>query len=145
MSTLGIYFLTDGFQHRSYIGYSTDVMRRYRTHKLKLKAAARYTKSFQGGCLFWACIVGFPSKRSAMSAEWHAKRRSRRRRRPADDTRSHVRFPHHRLRSFFQILKHPKFTGPEFQQLKIYTPFPESDWMQHVKDEYNIPVVRVTH
>ena len=135
---LGIYFLTDGHRRRSYIGYSTDVMKRYRTHALKLKASARYTKTFQGGCLFWACIVGFPSKRSAMSAEWHAKRRKK---------KSHQRtvgdFPHSRLDSFFSILKHPKFQGAGFEDLTIYTPYPDSSWIQSVRDQYQIPVLKV--
>lgn len=99
-----IYFLTDKAKRRSYIGYSNNVWRRYRTHKQKLAHAAKYTKTFQGCCL-WAYISGFPSKRIALSAEWHAKRR-----RKVDAL---PWAPHTRLARFLYILTLPKFSGYE--------------------------------
>lgn len=112
-----IYFLTDKAQRRSYIGYSNDVRRRYRTHKRKLAHAAKYTKTFEGCCL-WAYITGFPSKRTALSAEWHAKRRRK-------TVQPLPWAPHARLARFLHVLTMPKFSHYEltvhFINLKVPT------------------------
>jgi len=72
-----VYFLVDGTGRKSYIGYSNDVWKRFRTHYLKLKASAKRTKAFNG-CKMVAYITGFSTHKMALSYEWYAKRPSRR-------------------------------------------------------------------
>jgi len=71
-----VYFLIDGTGKSSYIGYSNDVWKRFRTHRLKLRACAKRTKAFSG-CQLAVYLTGFPSRKVALSYEWHAKRRPR--------------------------------------------------------------------
>jgi predicted GIY-YIG superfamily endonuclease len=99
-----VYFLTDSGSRRSYIGYTTDVFRRFRTHYLKLKAAAKYTKSFVGEAQLVAYITGFPTKHLAMSYEWHAKRLR-------TTTRIDQSHHHPRLKNFLDPLGFPKFAS----------------------------------
>ena len=68
-----VYLLTDRL-YKSYVGYTNNLEKRYRTHRLKLAASARYTKSFRE-CRLEAYISGIETKREAMSLEWHCKRR----------------------------------------------------------------------
>ena len=115
-----VYFLTDGM-NRSYIGYSTDVCKRFYTHRNKLVASAKYTKGFQE-CHLIAYITGFPDKRTAMSFEWMAKHRTLKCHRTSlrfismnaqePKSKPFVRIndlPSKRLWKFFAALKHPKY------------------------------------
>lgn len=100
-----VYFLWDGGT-RSYIGYSNNVFKRYRTHALKLKASAQATKSFRA-CHLLAYIAGFPSERAALSFEWYAKRK----RHASHHEAMMFHSVHPRLRTFFAPLTLPKFRG----------------------------------
>lgn len=136
----GIYFLTDLKRKRSYIGYSNDIKKRFRTHRLKLKASAKYTKTFDGHIL-WAAIVGLPTKRKAMSLEWFAKRR---RLKVHDKACVIENTPHKRLFKFFAPLKHIKFKHL-CPTLTIYVNDPTHQWSENLKWFYNLKDIQQTN
>lgn len=137
-----IYFLTDGLR-RSYIGYSRGppglaASARFRKHALKLKSSAKATKAFDQ-CFMLATIEGFPCHRSALSAEWFAKR-------------THLKIhqqryiipnaPHPRLDRFFAPLLHRKFALLR-PQLTIYVHDVDNLWSPHLSAYYNVPVKKL--
>ena len=69
-----VYMLTNSCGSLSYRGYTTNLKRRLRQHRGELVGGARYTKKFDK-CRLLAYISGFSDKRTAMSFEWHTKRR----------------------------------------------------------------------
>lgn len=74
MPNHSVYFLRG--RHKTYIGYTTNIMRRLRQHRGEIVGGAKYTKTMKDIELI-ATISGFPSASSAMSYEWHAKRKFR--------------------------------------------------------------------
>jgi predicted GIY-YIG superfamily endonuclease len=90
-----IYLVQDSGSNRTYIGATNRLEHRLRTHRLKHAAAAKATKSFSGTAQPVAAITNIPSKRLALSMEWHAKRRRQRPRKAA----------------FLSVLDLPKFKG----------------------------------
>lgn len=92
-----VYFLQSG--NRSYIGYTVNMIRRFRQHSGQLVGGARYTSKWSDVTLI-ANIGGFTSKKEALSFEWFAKRPCR------------VKYPncHHRLYGFFKPLLLKKFS-----------------------------------
>lgn len=121
-----VYFLTDG-SRRSYIGYSTDVFKRYRAHTLKLACSAKYTKGFKS-CILEAYISGLPSKRAALSLEWFCKRRYKK----AKQLTGKI---HHRLSTFF----HPLSIGKhKHSDIVIHVRRPEL--VKQLEDIYHLPV-----
>lgn len=69
-----VYFLQAGRQ--SYIGFTVNMTRRLRQHRGELVGGAKYTSSWphRRHLKLVACIRGFPTRHSALSYEWHAKR-----------------------------------------------------------------------
>lgn len=100
---LSVYFITDT-RTRSYVGYTTNVARRYRTHRLKLAHAARATRRM-AVCRLEAYIQGFTTDRQAMSFEHHAKRRN-----PGPKMAGQ----HRRFATFLAAMNLPKFEGIRF-------------------------------
>lgn len=105
---IGVYMLTDSRGRRTYIGYSTDVPRRYRCHCLRLRASARYTKGFDS-CHLKFRVNGFPTKQMAMRFEWLAKTK-----RPLALRRNRPDVPgdcviHKRMFAFFAPLMDARF------------------------------------
>lgn len=70
-----VYFLQN--DRKSYIGYTVNLHRRLRQHKGEIKGGAKCTTGWQNrdNTELVAFIRGFPDQRTAMSYEWHAKRR----------------------------------------------------------------------
>lgn len=138
-----IYFLTNGLT-RSYIGYSkgpagSAAALRFRKHSLKLAAAPQATKRFDQ-CFLLATIEGFPCKRSALRAEWLAKRRTlavhkQRLRLP--------QAPHTRLDKFFAPLLHPKIL-PFKAQLTLFVHDVDQTWSSALQAHYGVPVHRLS-
>lgn len=73
--TWSVYFVMDGHQRRSYIGATNHWPRRLRQHRGELRGGARATATFAAGVHYVMRLSGFPTSRSALSYEWHAKRR----------------------------------------------------------------------
>ena len=69
-----VYFLQSG--NKSYIGYTVDIRRRLRQHRGEIVGGAKYTSSWhhRKNLQLVAYISGFPTQKSALSYEWHAKR-----------------------------------------------------------------------
>ena len=123
-----VYLLSDG-SRRTYIGYTTNLRRRYRQHACKLKAGAKATKYFDQ-CLLLAYISGFPDKRIAMSYEWYAKKRYLR----CHDTKlTLIKPPHKRLEKFLAPLHVPKFEAIR-HLLTVHVPVNHVE----VSDHYNV-------
>jgi len=137
----GVYFLTNGFK-RSYIGSATSnnarnpVSHRFRQHALKLKSGAKYTKQF-AQCHLWAKIEGFPTKNTALSYEWFAKRKRLKVHKERLSLPKIV--PHDRLETFFAPLLHEKFRGYR-DQLIVYVRDPNQEWSKDISDHYSITV-----
>lgn len=70
---ISCYFLINKTKKKSYIGYTTNIVRRLRQHNGHIKGGAKYTKG--DAWYLIAFFSGFCSKKEAMSFEWHAKRR----------------------------------------------------------------------
>ena len=104
-----VYFLTDGHR-RSYIGYTTNIERRFRQHSLKLSAGAKYTKTFRQ-CHLKAYISGIPTKHLGLSLEWYCKRRRKSFWKKVGQLRipAHIDVCHRRIEQFFNALKVEKF------------------------------------
>lgn len=115
-----VYFLTDGLR-KSYIGYTTNIERRYRQHSLKLSAGAKYTKTFQH-CFLKAYVSGIPTKRLAMSLEWYCKRQRNLywKRIGKLNVPLHIPLCHKRLENFFNALRVSKFV-PFHKFMTIHT------------------------
>ena len=133
-----IYFLTDGSYIHSYIGFSTNAHKRYRTHALKLKASAKRTKSFKG-CYLWVVITGFPSKSKALSAEWFAKRRLNKLQIHKKMLQLPLTCPHKRLSTFFAFLLHEKFIYLR-KNLTVLIRDPNKVWSSDISSHYKVEV-----
>lgn len=120
MTAQQVYFLTDT-RTQSYVGYTTCVALRYRTHRLKLAHAAKATKRF-AACRLEAYIDGFPTKNLALSFEWHAKRRR---------AAATCLGQHKRLDSYLATVTLEKFRG---LTLTIY--LRERAWVEPVRNAY---------
>jgi predicted GIY-YIG superfamily endonuclease len=132
----GVYFLTNGNKRKTYIGYSNCISKRFRTHCLKLAAAAKRTKTFDE-CHMWAKIEGFPSSNSALSFEFLAKRRkifSKKKRlklkKPCPNVRLEKFLAPLLLKRFKEISKH----------LVLYIHDPDNTWSCEISDYYGIAV-----
>lgn len=62
-------------EHRTYVGYSTDLCRRIRAHNSEIAGGAKYTSGRQWKIVAW--VGGFATKNEAMSFEWRLKKRTR--------------------------------------------------------------------
>jgi hypothetical protein len=129
---------------RSYIGFSTNVNNvsknkqtcRYRTHALKLKAGAKYTKTFDS-CILHAKIEGFPTKKLSLSYEWFSKTGIRLKiRRGALKLKNS---PHYRLDNLFAPLLYEKFKDIK-NQLIVYVNDPDNVWSKDISEFYGVEV-----
>lgn len=131
----GVYFLTDTCR-KSYIGYSNNISKRFRTHALKLKASAKATKRFNH-CMMIMKIEGFPTSNDALSFEWFAKRRSLR----VHKERLMIRnapFPL-RISKFLSVIKLNKFQLIK-HNLILYVHDPHNEWSSDISKYYGIAV-----
>ena len=115
--------------NKSYIGYTTNFTRRLRQHKGIIKGGAKYTRQFQGNIEVVALVSGFPSKRVAMSYEWHAKRRRQQR-------FGLILLTHARLDSFIQPLTNTKFQ----HALSCLTLQLKSNADRHILEQRNLQI-----
>ncbi len=99
-----VYFLQSG--RKSYIGFTVNVGRRLRQHRGELVGGAKATRQWpdRRNLELVAFISGFPTKKSALSYEWHAKRRC-----PPVYTFRPICETHWRLPGFFYPATTPKF------------------------------------
>jgi len=99
-----VYFLQSG--RKSYVGFSVNVTRRLRQHRGELVGGAKYTSRWprRENLQLVAYITGFPTKHSALSYEWHAKRVH-----PSTQTFLPVEKTHRRLPGFFYPSTTAKF------------------------------------
>jgi predicted GIY-YIG superfamily endonuclease len=110
-----VYFLQN--ERKSYIGFTTDLPHRIRQHRGEIKGGAKCTTSWKHpeNTEIVAFITGFPTQKSALSYEWHAKRR----RSPKQELFDGLTPPcHNRLYRFFEPLLNPKFQDIK-QELQI--------------------------
>lgn len=101
-----VYFLQN--YRCSYIGFTTDLFHRFRQHLGELAGGAKCTSRWANkrDTRLVAFVAGFPDKRTALSFEWHAKRRRRAPKVPLGRTESQ---PHSRLTRFLEPLLLDKF------------------------------------
>jgi predicted GIY-YIG superfamily endonuclease len=132
----GVYFLTDTTQRKSYIGYSPDILNRWRCHSLKLKASSDKTKKFDG-CHLVTRIEGFPTKKIGLSFEWYCK--SHRKLSVREGCLKLARSPHKRLENIFAPLLHEKFRYLR-QNLTVFVHDPELRWSTSISEFYNVDV-----
>jgi len=95
-----VYMLRCG--RKTYIGATVDLKRRLRQHRGELQGGARYTRTWKDVVLV-GTVSGFSTWSSALSYEWHAKRRS------GPMARTVPRSAPARAYRFAGTMKHPKF------------------------------------
>lgn len=127
-----VYFLSD-CNRKSYIGFSTDVQRRVKEHKKKLKRSAKYTKKFSQ-CRLEAYISGVSSKRSALSLEWYCKRKWKK-------AKPLPNMPHKRLSTFFHALTVGKHAGHKDIVIHVRTEEMRASVLTLFGDKYCIELI----
>lgn len=69
MSSFFVYIINPLGTQKSYVGFSTNYLRRLRQHNKIIKGGAKKTSKDEKWCL--VCVVsGFPTKKDALSFEW---------------------------------------------------------------------------
>jgi predicted GIY-YIG superfamily endonuclease len=123
-----VYFLEN--KTCSYIGYTVNLQRRLRQHRKELAGGAKYTSKWQHVKLV-SCVSGFPDKRTAMSYEWHAKRRR-------GPTQVIYQGTHSRLWRFYEPLLLAKFKTCK-SDLSIQLSGEHSTHRMAIQERYQVP------